>query len=88
MKLEELKIALKYPRLNIRQLFVLFMLSKDKILTRDIAHEMQIPKASVSRAFDSLCNMKLIKRERDETDGHKVYGVITDAGKKFVREIS
>lgn len=92
MKLSELRICLPYTYMTVRQLAVLFYLKTDKgqkdSRLRVIADNLSIQRPSMTRAFDGLCRMKLIKRVRGDDDARDVYAVLTPKGNDFVLSLS
>lgn len=89
MTLSELKIAIEYPNLTVRALAVLFVIGKsDNMRVKDIAVALRMPKPSVSRAFDSLGQLGLMFRAREEIDKRYVYGVMTEKGEKLLKGLA
>lgn len=91
MTLHDLKLCMAYPRMTVRMLAVMFELSDEinrKLSLRYIAEKLDVPKPSVSRAFDALVRMKMIKRIRGEDDRRDVYAILTDKGVAFVEGIN
>ena len=77
---------MKYPHMTIRQLAVLMVMSiaKKDLMLREVAMELKIPRPSVTRAWDSLETLLLMKRYTSDRDGRDVFGVLTHEGKQFV----
>ena len=90
MKLSELLfINSEYPCQTVRELMILFCLKDNGGTMRFdlIAESVGVPKPSISRAFDSLWAKRLIKRQVDVVDARRVFGVLTETGKKYLKEI-
>jgi len=88
MTLTEIKSALKYPNMTIRQIAVLCLLYKTDIkLLRKQALELGIPKPAVTRAWDGLCDKHLMKRERVAEDQRSAYAVLTEEGRILAEKI-
>ena len=82
MTLDELRPFLRYPLVTVRQVAVLLVLADSKGMPlRKIAECLNMPRPSMSRAFDALVRAKLIKRVRCVDDRRDVYGELTELGK-------
>ena len=92
MTLTDLKLCMAYPRMTVRMLAVMFYMATLKgqqdARLGVIAHNLEVPKPAISRAFDQLVEMKMIKRVRGESDARDIYGVLTDKGYEFVEKVS
>jgi DNA-binding MarR family transcriptional regulator len=87
MKSGDLLPAVEYD-LTCKQAEVLFMVANgNRTPTRIIAVMLKISRPSVTRSFDKLCQVKLIKRERSQKDGRDVFGVLTGKGKKLMEKM-
>jgi DNA-binding MarR family transcriptional regulator len=89
MNLSDLKPALSFSNMSVRQLGVFLYLSdqQTKLPLRVVASGVGIPKPGTSRAYDALCRFGLIKRERSDEDHRDVYAIITDKGTKLVKQL-
>jgi DNA-binding MarR family transcriptional regulator len=78
--------AMRDCEFTARQLAVLAIVSTrgDGLSVRDIAAVLEIPKPSVSRALDSLCNSGLVERQ-SHTDRRMINVVRLREGKKVWR---
>lgn len=85
MNLSQLKLALRYENMTVRQLAVLLALGKQKILMRNLSLELQSSKASMTRSCDRLCELGLVKRERSDDDRRDVFAYLTEKGHDFVK---
>lgn len=85
MTLSELKTALRYPNMTVRMLAVVFALADGKVKSRDIAISLGVPRPSICRAMDGLCDSGLMKRVRSEEDARDVFGVLTEKGKSMLK---
>lgn len=54
---------------------------------RDVAIDLKLPKASVTRAYDTLVRNKLMKRARDGKDKRDVQGLLTDKGLELIKKV-
>jgi DNA-binding MarR family transcriptional regulator len=95
MELADLAPCLEYPHMNVRQVaIVLFLQKAGRTKLRDVASGLKLSKASVSRNWDSLSVLGLIKRIRELkqshdciSDGRNVYAELTDKGREFAERI-
>jgi DNA-binding MarR family transcriptional regulator len=92
MTLPDLKLCMTYPRMTVRMLAVMFYMATLKgqqdARLGVIAHNIDVPKPAISRAFDALCELKMIKRVRNEDDRRDMYAVLTDKGREFVQHLT
>ena len=90
MIIYDLGPALSHNSMTVRQLAVLLYLfpQKEKLSLRKVAHEIGIPKPGTCRAYDGLCRMGLIKRERSRNDMRDVYAILTEAGHKLAKQLT
>ena len=88
MKVDDLRPALSYCNLTVRQLaLILLMRDAPKLFLKDIAIRLQVARPVISRSWDTLGTLGFIKRVRDEDDRRMVSAVLTDKGKKFAEEM-
>lgn len=90
MNLDKLKICLSYKDFNLRQLAVFIMLKRPMgkhLKFREIAREIGIPNATLSRAFDGLEKLGLIERKLGK-DKRDIHGILTQKGRELAERIS
>lgn len=88
MKIENLKPAMAYCNLTVRQLAIILTMYKcSNQLLRDVAMELQISRPVVSRAWSSLIILGLIKRVRNEDNRRNVSASLTEKGRKLVKDM-
>ena len=90
MTIDQLRLALGYKNMTLRELATLIVLynNGEPMRTREIALKLQIPRASMTRAFDGLSLMKLLNRQRDWVDRRDMFGRLTPAGERLAAKLT
>jgi DNA-binding MarR family transcriptional regulator len=79
----------RLSRLTIRQLatFLSVYLHREESTVRGVAKLLKVSKPAVTRAFDRLCEERLIVRKPDPHDKRSVLAGQTPGGKRFLAEL-
>lgn len=85
MNVNDLRKALSYNQLTVRHLAILLAMrdAKGKVFLKDLATFLDVQRPVITRSWDALGRLGMIKRLRDEGDRRNVSAFLTEKGKQF-----